>query len=514
VRSNIMGSGPDAAPLLHDSGVFGAGDEPALPRALAFANLGPPEMAYPQVVRVYSTYQDPDYECPWQNVAPHGSTGSGVIVGPGRILTGAHVVANSTFVQVQKQDDPTKVAARVLAISHDCDLALLQVDDKAFTRGIKPARIGELPRLREAVQVVGYPIGGEEVSITEGVVSRIEVQRYEHSQRHLLAVTVDAAINEGNSGGPVFARGKVAGIAFQALPDAENIGEMVPAPIIARFLAGFAKKLDAHVPGIGITTQPLENAALRSHLGMQPSQSGVLVTAVQFGSSAWGQLEVGDVLMELDTLRIADNGTVRYRGRYRCQFDAVIGDHHCGDLVKAKVLRRGKVVTLQLTMQPMAWLVPRTEFDRRPMWFLFGGLVFQRLTAEFLRIWGDHWWDKAPKELLHLYYSGLRKPEQQEVVVLAHVLADKVNVGYEAFTNDVVATVGGEKPVDMRDFVRLVDAAKGEVVLKLTSGATVLLDAVEARAALPRILSRYHVPGDRSPDLERVGAARRVAKAK
>jgi S1-C subfamily serine protease len=474
-------------------------------------------MAHPQVVRVYCTYQDPDYECPWQSVAPRGSTGSGVIVANGQVLTGAHVVANATFVQVQKQDDPTKVVARVLAISHDCDLALLQVEDPGFTRGIKPAQIGELPRLREAVQVVGYPIGGEEVSITEGVVSRIEVQRYEHSQRHLLAVTVDAAINEGNSGGPVFARGKVAGIAFQALPDAENIGEMVPAPIIRRFLAGVRKGLDPQVPGIGITTQPLENDALRAHLGMAPRHSGVLITAVQYGSSAWGRLEVGDVLMELDGLRIADNGTVRYRGRHRCQFDAVIGDHHCGDVVTATVLRRGKAIAVRMTMQPMAWLVPRTEFDRRPMWFLFGGLVFQRVTAEFLRNWGDNWWDKAPKELLHLYYSGLRKPEQQEVVVMAHVLADKVNVGYEAFVNDVVASVGGAKPVDMRDFVRLVEAARGEVVVKLSSGATVLLDASEARAALPRILSRYHVPGDRSADLARtpaVAAAPRRRKAR
>jgi S1-C subfamily serine protease len=193
-------------------------------------------MSHPQVVRVYSTYQDPDYECPWQNVAPRGSSGSGVVVGPNHVLTGAHVVANATFVQVQKQSDPAKVTARVEAVSHDSDLALLRIDDKSFTRGIRPATIGDLPSLREPVQVVGFPIGGEEVSITEGVVSRIEVQRYEHSQRYLLAVTVDAAINEGNSGGPVFARNKVVGIAFQALPEAENIGEMVPAPIIRRFL--------------------------------------------------------------------------------------------------------------------------------------------------------------------------------------------------------------------------------------------------------------------------------------
>ncbi len=472
-------------------------------------------MTHPQVVRVYSTYQDPDYECPWQSVAPRGSTGSGVIVARNRILTGAHVVANSTFVQVQKQDDVAKVPAKVLAISHDCDLALLELDDTTFTRGIKPAQIGELPRLREAVQVVGYPIGGEEVSITEGVVSRIEVQRYEHSQRHLLAVTVDAAINEGNSGGPVFARGKVVGIAFQALPDAENIGEMVPAPIIERFLAGVQKSKDPQVPGIGISTQPLENPALRAYLGMQPAHSGVLITAVQFGSSAWGHFQVGDVLMALDGLRIADNGTVRYRGRYRCQFDAVIGDHHCGDVVAAVVLRAGKVVRLRMVMQPMAWLVPRIEFDRRPMWFLYGGLVFQRLTAEFLRIWGEHWWDKAPKELLHLYYSGLRKPEQQEVVVLSHVLADAVNVGYEPFANDVVAQVNGKRPVDMRDFVQCMDAAKGEVVLKLSSGSTVLLDSATAKAAMPRILRQYHVPGDRSPDLavrkKRVGKGRRGA---
>ena len=150
-------------------------------------------MTHPQVVRVYSTYQDPDYECPWQSVAPRGSTGSGVVVGAHRILTGAHVVANATFVQVQKQSDPKKFTARVLAISHDCDLALLEVEDRSFTRGIKPAVVGDLPKLRDEVQVVGYPIGGEEVSITEGVVSRIEVQRYEHSQRHLLATPQTSA---------------------------------------------------------------------------------------------------------------------------------------------------------------------------------------------------------------------------------------------------------------------------------------------------------------------------------
>ena len=72
--------------------------------------------------------------------------------------------------------------------------AVLEVVEPAdFLDDIEPAEVGEMPRLRDAVEVVGYPVGGEEISITEGVVSRIEVQRYSHSQRHLLAVTVDAA---------------------------------------------------------------------------------------------------------------------------------------------------------------------------------------------------------------------------------------------------------------------------------------------------------------------------------
>src|SRR5262245_28939510 len=184
------------------------------------------------MIRVFATSQDPDSDGPWQARTPTSSTGSAVVIGPGMLLTGAHVVANATFLQVQKPSHPDKAIARVRAVSHDCDLALLEVvDPPDFLSDIQPADLGPMPRLRDQVAVVGYPVGGEEISITEGVVSRIEVQRYSHSQRHLLAVTVDAAINAGNSGGPVFGNNKVVGIAFQKLTRVDNIGESVPTPI-------------------------------------------------------------------------------------------------------------------------------------------------------------------------------------------------------------------------------------------------------------------------------------------
>src|SRR4029079_8675436 len=115
------------------------------------------------------------------------------------------------------------------------------VDPPGFLDDIQPAELGPMPRLRDEVAVVGYPVGGEEISITEGVVSRIEVQRYSHSQRHLLAVTVDAAINADNSVGQECGDAKVVSIEFQSLTGVNNIGEMVPPPIIRAFLAGVEK---------------------------------------------------------------------------------------------------------------------------------------------------------------------------------------------------------------------------------------------------------------------------------
>ena len=61
------------------------------------------------------------------------------MIGPGRVLTGAHVVANATFVQVRKVADPDKFVARVCAICHDSDLALLAIDDRRFTEDVEPA---------------------------------------------------------------------------------------------------------------------------------------------------------------------------------------------------------------------------------------------------------------------------------------------------------------------------------------------------------------------------------------
>ncbi|HVV83480.1 MAG TPA: serine protease [Kofleriaceae bacterium] len=458
-------------------------------------------MAYPEVVRVFATTQDPDYDSPWQTRTPRSSTGSGVVIAGHAILTGAHVVADATFLQVQKPSHPDKAVARVRAVNHDCDLALLEVvDPPGFLDDIEPAEIGEMPRLRDQVAVIGYPVGGEEISITEGVVSRIEVQRYSHSQRHLLAVTVDAAINAGNSGGPVFGDGKVVGIAFQKLTGVDNIGEMVPPPVIRAFLAGVAGKKAPAIPALGLVTQNLENPFLRRQLGVPDGVSGVVVVQVEHAGASDGVLEVRDVITHIDGLAIANNGTVQYAGRHRTRYDVVLGTHFIGDAITLGVLRHGQRRELTLTLAPWRPLVPRSRYDHAPRYVVYGGLVFQTLTRDFLNTW-DKWWNKAPKEFLYYFYLGHRTAEREEVVVLTQILADEINVGYGHLHNEGVASVNGVMPRDLTDLAARLWASKGVVEITTTSGGLIMLDAEEVARATPRILDRYRVPRDRSPGI-------------
>ena len=450
------------------------------------------------VVRIYATTQDPDYDSPWQSRVASSSTGSGVVVADGLVLTGAHVVANGTFLQVQKISDPSKVQAVVAGICHDCDLALLKVSDPSFMEGVLCATIGELPHLRDRVAVAGFPVGGEEVSITEGVVSRIEVQRYSHSQRHLLAVTVDAAINPGNSGGPVFRDGKVVGIAFQKLGNAEGIGEMVPAPIIHHFLESVKKgEKRVKIPALGISTQGIENPFLRKSLALPKEKSGVLVLSIEHGSSASDKLQIGDVITSIDGCPIANNATIQLLDRYRTRYDVMLGWQSIGDTLQLEVWREGKSLNISLPLQEVAQLVPRDQYDNTPRYFIFGGLVFQPLSRDFLSTW-DSWWEKAPKEFLHHYYSGSRTKNRREVVVLSQVLAEETNVGYEGFHSESVVEVNGVAPVDMADFVTMLDNAKGLVKISTSAHGIIVLDAETARKANKRILERYRIPSERS----------------
>src|SRR5439155_308817 len=179
-------------------------------------------------VRITATSVEPDYKATWNSGGIQRGVGAGFVISGNRILTNAHVVSNSRYLTVEREGDPNKYPATVQFVAHDCDLALITVSAPDFFKNMLPLKFGGIPALESTVSAYGYPIGGERMSVTTGIISRIDFQLYTHSSidQHL-AIQISAQINPGNSGGPVMQNAKVVGVEFQEVVERKFNGDSV-----------------------------------------------------------------------------------------------------------------------------------------------------------------------------------------------------------------------------------------------------------------------------------------------
>src|SRR5712672_3782212 len=262
------------------------------------------------LVRITATAVDPDYKAPWNAGGLQRGVGAGFVLSGNRIMTNAHVVANSRYITVERDGDPNKYPAQVQFIANDCDLALVTVPAKDFFKNMLPLKFGGIPALESTVSAYGYPIGGERMSVTTGIVSRIDFQLYTHSSidQHL-AIQISAQINPGNSGGPVMQNTKVVGVAFQGYSGdvAQGVAYMIPTPVINRFLKDISDTHYDKYPDLGITYSKLQNPAQRRFLGLPDDGRGVIVDTVIEAGPAGKVLKQGDVLLSIDDHAIASD---------------------------------------------------------------------------------------------------------------------------------------------------------------------------------------------------------------
>ena len=458
------------------------------------------------VVKIYTVSQSPDYYNPWSDHAFSQETGSGAIIAGNRILTNAHVVSDQRMIEVRRNGDPQKHVAHPVAISHEADLAILTVDDPSFF-AVPPLELGDLPELQAEVVVYGFPWGGDVLSITKGVVSRIEHQTYIHSSRSFLAGQIDAAINPGNSGGPVVVDGKLVGVAMQGIPGAQSIGYMVPITMVQHFLKDVGDGSLDGFPRLGIRYESMENPDLKKKYAVPKDRTGILILSTVRGTPSDGVLKRGDVLVAIDHHPIADDGTVEFRSRERTRWMYFLDLKQAGDSIDLDIFRDGALRSLSLPLKTKGRaqeLVPPTQYDRAATYFIYGGLVVCPLTANYLEAWGPDWRYRAPPNLL-AYLSEDPTPERDEIVVLVKVLAAEVNEGYHELGSTVVREVDGEKVRNVRDFVRLVEAAKKDspfVTITYGEGQLIVMDREKVRLSKEAILKTYHIPADRSADLK------------
>lgn len=452
------------------------------------------------IFEIHATLRGRDYLSPWNPGSAWTVEGSGFLIAPGRIVTNAHMVSDATYVEVRRHGEAERIEARVAFVAHEADLALLELIPTGRYPDVAPLVLGPLPKARDTVTVYGFPMGGDTLSITQGVVSRIEHQAYVHSGRRLLAGQIDAAINPGNSGGPVVMDGQVVGVAMQGFEGADNIGYMIPSTIVRHVLDDVKDGRYDGFPVLGVEFQGLENQDLRRKYVVPAGRTGVLVQAVSAGASADGHLRRGDVLLSVAGHAIADNGSAEFRARERTDLAYYVQELPVGSTLSLEVLRAGKLLHVNVPLKAGSadGRVARQEFDRAPRYFVYAGLVFLPLTSNALQQFGGNWQRDAPRGLVAAAERRAASPAE-ELVFLSRTLAAPLNDGYEDLSDHLVLLVDGQMPRDFAHFVELIDNGTAPfVTIQLDRDAEIALERSRVRTEGKAVLERYGIASDRA----------------
>jgi len=467
---------------------------------LLTANTQKEDITKQAIVKIYNVAKKPNYLSPWSS-SMGSSTGSGTIIEGGYILTNAHVVANQAFLEVQRYGERKRYIAKVFAVSHQADLALLKVEEKTFSKGVTPLTFGTLPEVEQKIVVYGYPMGGATLSATIGVVSRVEHHTYAHSGEVFLAVQVDAAVNPGNSGGPALSEGKIVGVVMQVITKSQNIGYLVPVSMVQHFIEDMKDGKYDGFADMGIGTQKLENPAMRRYYGLDDNISGKLVDKIVYNSSMKSVLKEGDILTAIDGHNIENDGTVAFRKHEFTDYNYYVDAHQIGEKITLDIIRDTKPMQLQGILKNRAddvFLVKTTRYDEMPGYFIYGGYVFSPLTRNLIRSTNRN------RLRMSCLASKWQEDEQDEVVVLLKVLASDISRGDNNFGMWAIDTVNGQKFKNFKEFYDLLKEVKEKyIILEDKDGVKVIIDKKEALAKQDELLKRYNIEYDRSEDLRK-----------
>ena len=465
------------------------------PRTLPANPLAPAPTLYDSVVKIEVATQVPDYRTPWNSGRFSGGTGTGFIIGPNQILTNAHVVSDKRRLLVTRRGSSQKHVARVRHIAHDCDLALIELQDFRPFEELPYLDIGGMPKLESRVSAIGYPVGGERLSVTQGVVSRIDFSSYSHSRADShLVIQIDAAINPGNSGGPVVQDGKVVGVAFQGNTQADNVGYIIPTPVVKRFLKDISDGKYDHYMDLGISPFPLFNPAMRQAYQLPADGKGVLVANVVPGGPADGILERGDVLLSIDGNVIDSAGNIRIAGEF-VDMNEIVERKFAGDKVSLTLLRKGESLQKELTLKEFPYSrIYAIQYEEVPRYSFFAGLVFQPLNLNLFATFKFN--DRRLRQIFADYTSrGLFK-DMEDVVVLTRVENDRLTTRMGGFTGMVVSKVNGKKIKTLRQLHELLNAPNPPEyhVIEFNGGnRPLVIPSAEVPGAQKRIMAQVGI---------------------
>jgi S1-C subfamily serine protease len=437
--------------------------------AAAERNPGEAELRR-SVVKIYTTRRGPDLFSPWRKAQASEVTGSGAVIEGKRVLTNAHVAMHASQILLQGNESSDRVEAEVEAIAPEMDLAILKLKnkDEAFLENRPPIPFApKRPRVKDAVQVIGYPVGGTSQSTTQGIVSRIEFAEYSFGSAGV-RIQIDAPVNPGNSGGPAIVDGKLVGVVFSRLREADNIGYLIPVEEIAIF---FNDLRDGRYDGKPIFfdgLQTLENQAVRDRLGLTREQTGVMCREPVTGPVATGLAPL-DVITNVAGQPVDNLGLVPAGDGLRFPFPWLFGLKPGVFEVPGTVLRGGKSQQVTFKLQDQNRFLIRKLGNGYPDYTIYGPLVFSPASQEMT---GAVQANPQAATLLILRKSPLvtrrtdirQDPDEELVIVSSRMLPHPITKGYSDPFLQVVREVDGTPIRNLKHLVETLSNAKGEFV--------------------------------------------------
>lgn len=416
------------------------------------------------VVKINVTSRAPDFFRPWTKAGPQKSSGSGVVIAGPRILTNAHVVMHASEVFVQLSQGGDQHTAKVTAIAPGIDLAIVELVDPSGLDGIAPLSLAaELPRPKSHISVYGYPKGGDDLSVTDGIVSRIEYTGYNFGAWGT-RVQVDAALNPGNSGGPAIQDGKIAGLVFSKIQEADNIGYLIPPEEIESFLKDAADgKYDGN-PQMFDSYQTAENDALRAFLNMPKEMTGIVI-AEPYQDDDDYPLKRWDVITHIGPHAIDNQGYVEVREGLRLKFQYYVPRLANDGKVELTVVRDGKSQIVQVPVSPDRELLIPTLKDQYPEYFIYGPIVFEPVTQEYVRGLGGQGVSMLmalDSPILKRLYEAPEEPGEELVVVATRLFPHPITKGYDNRPLGVIKSVNGVEIKNLRQLGELLRDSKDE----------------------------------------------------
>ncbi len=271
------------------------------------------------------------------------STGTGVILTEdGYIVTNAHVVEDATAIDIRLTDNRT-FPAGIVGTDQVSDLAVLFIE----AAGLDPAEFGDSANLQvgDSVTAIGDPLGVElRGTYTDGIISAIN-RDVAMDGRTMTLIQTNAAMNSGNSGGPLInCFGQVIGIntmkigAFSDKAGVEGLGFAIPSATVKDIVDQIIRQgYVSGRPSLGITGDAL--STFYQHYYHLPA--GLYITAVEAGSyAAFHGIQPGDILLQVDDTRITDVDSL----------NAVLYSHEVGDVVTVVIYRGGRQAIVDLTL--------------------------------------------------------------------------------------------------------------------------------------------------------------------